>query len=31
MREFTFDVSIDEIERLGATGVAWIGLQKPFE
>jgi hypothetical protein len=30
MREFTFHVSIEEIERLGAAGVAWIGLQKPL-
>jgi hypothetical protein len=30
MREFTFHVSIQEIERLGASGVQWIGLQKPL-
>jgi hypothetical protein len=31
MREFTFHVSLEEIERLGAAGVQWIGHQKPLE
>jgi hypothetical protein len=31
MREFAFDVSIEEIERLGAAGVQRIGHQKPLE
>jgi hypothetical protein len=31
MRKFAFDVSIEEIERLGAADVKRIGHQKPLE